>query len=220
MKADRLVVAVSTRPPILYSHLATDMPSSYLYTLNSLQLLLHEILHPAQPAQVLPLLLDIYVIRDESGQSSVESSLLEVVLHQDLDLLIQLLELRPGVNGISCVAKQFGSAAAGLGEVGDIVDGEAGAVGDEVEAEGAFLAGALDEDGHVGGEGLLWGVVLVLWMEFSRISDARRNEVYLVVAEFFPVSGSDAVFRRYLDVATRRAALVDCTLCVCAAALR
>ena len=131
--------------------LISSFPS---YTPPLLYHLIHKLLHPLQPPNILLLLLDINEIRHEIRQRRINAPHIKVLLEQALDLLVELVEGRAGVE----VVRDVGG---GGGGVHDLVDGEAAGVGDEVDAQAALVAGAGDEDVDVGGEGLL-GVVVVL----------------------------------------------------------
>jgi hypothetical protein len=123
--------------------------------------ILNKLLHAPQPLEVLLLLLDIDVIRNEHRETGIHASLLQIRLHQRLQLLVQLLERWTGVEVLVCAAKQLFRVCYVVREVGHAVDGEGGAVGYEVDAEGAGFALALDEDVNVGWEGLLVFVVVL-----------------------------------------------------------
>jgi hypothetical protein len=125
--------------------------------------LLDKVLDLLQPANVLLLLLDIDVFRDEHGEVGVNASLVEVVLEESLQVLVELGEGRAGVHllGGEGLVGNLGLGEVGGGQVSDGLDLEGTAVGHKVDTEcaGVLLAGARDQDVDVGGESRV-GVVL------------------------------------------------------------
>lgn len=126
--------------------------------------LLDKVLDLLQPAKVLLLLLHVDVLGNEDGEVGVNTTLVEVGLEESLEVLVKLGEGRARVHllGGEGLVGDLGLGKVGGGEVGDGLDLEGTAVGDEVDAEssGVLLAGAGDEDIDIGGEGRL-GLVLI-----------------------------------------------------------
>jgi hypothetical protein len=118
--------------------------------------LLDKVLDLLQPANVLLLLLDIDVFRDENGEIGVNAPLIEVVLEESLQVLVELGEGRAAVHllGGEGLVGDLGLGEVGGGQVSDGLDLEGAAVGHKVDAECArvLLAGARDQDVNVGGE--------------------------------------------------------------------
>ena len=97
-----LRLEVAKRPD---QHVAASL--SHLVCARQSTSLLHKVLDPVQPAQVLLLLLDVNVLRDEERQGCVDATRIEVRLEQALDLLVELLEGRAGVERLGGVAEEL-----------------------------------------------------------------------------------------------------------------
>ena len=124
-----------------------------------MHLSIDEALDVAQPAGVLPLLLDVDVIRHEDGEGLGDAALLEEPLHQDLEVLVERAEGGAGVD-VCALLGVLGLVEAGDGGVlveEDVLDEDLAVLGGGVDAQGTLgLAGLLDDDGQVdGGGGLL-----------------------------------------------------------------
>lgn len=91
----------------------------------------------------------------------------------------------------------------------DALDVKATVVGDEVYADGAFV-GPLDEDMHVGGEGLLGVVVLLFEVNVSSklTSNYSVRHPYLF-PHILAISRSNRILRRHFDVASICLPLID-----------
>lgn len=134
----------------------------------------------------------------------VDPSLVKVVLEQGLQLLVQLRELRARVQLLAARRRvcNLSLGNVGAGQVGDGLDAELAAVGDEVDAEGALVR-AGDEDVDVGREG---GLGVVLSANVSRMilscQVSCQGESHLLVSHLLPVTRRHIVLRRNLEVSS------------------
>jgi hypothetical protein len=125
--------------------------------------LLDKVLDLLQPANVLLLLLDVDVLRNEHSEIGVDAPLVEVVLEESLQVLVELGEGRAGVHllGGEGLVGDLGLGEVGGSQVSNGLDLEGAAVRHKVDAEcaGVLLAGARNQDVDIGGESRV-GVVL------------------------------------------------------------
>jgi hypothetical protein len=137
----------------------------------------------------------VYVVWDEERQAGVDATLLEVLLEQDLEVLVQVVEGRSGVESPPrpVLLSRLGIGQVGRGEVVEVLDEEVAILGGCLDGKSA-LARSLDADAGVGGEALLLAVLLV------------------VLLKLLAVGRRDAVLGRDADVSVLGLALVDGTL--------
>lgn len=145
-----------------------------------------------QPPDVLLLLLVVNVVGDEEGEARVDAPLLEVLLEQDLQVLVEVVEGRAGVERPPRPVLLGGGGVGQVSgwEVVEVLDEEVAVLGRGFDGQRA-LAGPLDADAGASGEALLAGLVVV------------------VVLEFLAVGGRNAVLGRHAHVAVGRLALID-----------
>lgn len=144
-----------------------------------------------QPPNVFLLLLVVNVVGNEQSHAGVDAAILDVLLEEDLEVLIQLVEVR---TGIQCLPRpallrslRFGKV--GVRKVSDILDDDITILHSGLDRESA-LARTLDADVGTGGEALS-GLFIVL------------------VVEILAVGGCNAVLRRNAEVPIGLVALVD-----------
>lgn len=145
---------------------------------------INEALDVAQPAEVLVLLLDVDVVGHKDGQRLGDAALLEEALHEDLQVLVEGAKRRAWVD-VGALLGGLGGLGAGelgVGVVVQVLDDNVAVLGGGVDAEGAGLAGLLDDDGQVDGRGrLLVHVGLVhLVLGVLRLALARLGGLHLV----------------------------------------
>lgn len=142
-----------------------------------------------EPADIFLLFLDLDIVRNDVGELSVDASFLEVSLNVALQVLIEVLERRTGIQALSSpvLLGGLGMGQVGLVEVGDLLD-----------LENTILSNSLDQQST--GSGLL----------NSHVDTGREAglQVTVQVVIQLAVGGSHAVLSVRRDV-TRRTALVD-----------
>lgn len=116
-----------------------------------------------EPANVFLLLLHLDVVGDHVGELGVNASLLEITLHESLQVLIEVLEGWAGVQALAgpVLLGSLSVGQIGLGEVGDLLDLEQTVLSDSLDQKGAG-AGLLDGDVHASGEAGLQVAVQVI----------------------------------------------------------
>lgn len=112
----------------------------------------NEALDVLQPSHVLLLLLVVNVVWDEESKLSVDSTLIQVALEEDLEVLVEVAEWW---SGIDATALPVGLGGLGVGESGglvvvDVVNHEHTVLGDSVNLESS-------------GVGLRWGLLDSVW---------------------------------------------------------
>lgn len=132
-------------------------PSFVVYHLR-----INEALDVLQPGKVLLLLLHVHVVGDKNGEALADATLLEVALHQDLKVLIQVAEGRTGVQGTSLVVGlgRVGVGQLGVLEVEHVLNNDVAVLGGGLNGQGT-LAGLLDDNVKLAGDGGIIGVHLV-----------------------------------------------------------
>ena len=105
----------------------------------------------------------VYVVRDEKGQAGVDATLLEVLLEQNLEVLVEVVEGRAGVQGASLpvLLGGFGVCKVGLGEVVKVLDDKVAVLGCRLNGE-CTLSSALNVNADAGREALVGLVELVV----------------------------------------------------------
>lgn len=143
----------------------------------------------AQPSNVLLLLLQVNVLRNEEGHLCVDASLLKESLQEHLEVLIKLAEWRSGVETSSCPVLL---GCLGLGQLGG------GEVVDVLDADLAILSQALDGEG-----------TLALAGHGDLEANGEACRVVLLILQFRSVGRSDLILGSNANVTTSGVALVD-----------
>ena len=164
--------------------------------------LLDESLHVVQPPNVFLLLLVVNIIGDEQGHTGVDAALFEVLLKQDLEVLVEVVERRAGVQGAPgpVLLRGRGIGEIGRREIPKVFDQEVAVLSGGIDGKSS-LAGSLDTNVGMCGEALLLHILVVL------------------VIELLTIGWSNAILGCDADVTVAGVALVDGTLCVCTARL-
>lgn len=114
---------------------------------RSNQLGLNKVLNILQPSQVLLLLFHVDVIWDEDGQSSVDSSLIQISLQKHLQILIKVAKWRADIQVLSLVDLlcSLGIGVRWISVVIDVVDNNHAILNNTLNRKSTF-AGLLDND--------------------------------------------------------------------------
>lgn len=111
---------------------------------------------------VLLLLLDRDVVRDHGSQLGIDATVLDVAVPETLEVLVEVLERRAGVEALAIpvLLSSLSLGKLSLGKVGDFLDLENAVLDDGLNEEGAF-GGLLNSDVDASGEARL-GVLEIL----------------------------------------------------------
>lgn len=144
-----------------------------------------EALEVVEPPEVLLLLLHVKVVGNKEGKGLVDATVLEVALHEDLEILVKGTKWRARVDSLGSV---LGLGAVTVGELGvvvveHVVDNNGAVLGNSVDVEGT-LAGLLNDNVETDGSAaVLTHVLLVLGTLLVTESRVLVEHARLVVLE-------------------------------------